>query len=63
VQDSLVVAVTVTEPVGPTPIPVAVKLIVTACFRVAGLGVLEVILMVLVALAAVVFCVLAVGAE
>ena len=30
-QDSLVLAVTVTEPVGPAPGPVVVKLMVTAC--------------------------------
>ena len=63
VQDSFVAAVTLTEPVGPAPVPAAVKLMVTACWRVEGLGVFEVIVMVLAAMAAVVLCVLAVGAE
>ena len=63
VQDSPVLAVTLTEPVGPAPVPAAVKLIVTACWRVEGLGVFEAIVMVLVALTAVVLCVLAEGDE
>ena len=63
VQDSLVLAVPLTEPVGPAPVPAAVNLIVTACLRVEGLGVFEVIVMVLGALTAVVLCVLAVGDE
>lgn len=56
-------AVTRTEPVGPAPVPAAVNLIVTACLRVEGLGVFEVIVTVLTALVAVVLCVVAVGAE
>ncbi len=56
-------AVTLTEPVGPAPVPAAEKLIATACWRVEGLGVFEVIVMVLAALTAVVLCVLGVGAE
>src|SRR5579871_199269 len=63
VQLSLVLAVTVTDPVGPTPVPVALKLNVTGCCRVDGLGELPVIEIVLVALVAVVFCVLGAGAE
>jgi len=63
VQDSFVLAVTLTEPVGPAPVPAAVKLIVTACWGVEGLGVFEVIVMLLAALTAVVLCVLGVGAE
>jgi len=50
VQDSRVLAVTVTEPVGPTPGPATVKLIVTACCRADGLGLFEVIVVVLAAL-------------
>ena len=52
VQDSRVLAVTVTEPVGPEPGPAAVTLIVTACCADEGLGVLEVMLTVLLALVA-----------
>jgi hypothetical protein len=52
VQDSLVLAVMVTEPVGPAPPPATVKLIVTDCCRVEGFGVFEVILVVLAALVA-----------
>jgi hypothetical protein len=54
VQDSLVLAVTVTEPVGPAPVPATVKPMVTACRRVEGLGVLEVIVTVLATLVALV---------
>lgn len=57
VQDSLVLAETVTEPVGPEPGPAAVTLIVTACCGDDGLGVLDVMLTVLLALVAFVFCV------
>jgi hypothetical protein len=55
VQDSLVLAETVTDPVGPAPGPAAVTLIVTVCCGNEGLGVLEVILTVLFAFAAFVF--------
>ena len=63
VQDSLVLAVTITEPVGPAPAPATLKPMVTACRRVEGLGVLEVIVTVLEVLSAVVLCVLAAGEE
>jgi hypothetical protein len=52
VQDSLVLAVTVTEPVGPAPVPGTMKPMVTACRRVEGLGVLEVIVVELATLVA-----------
>lgn len=54
VQVSLVLAETVTEPVGPAPGPAAVTLIVTACWGDDGLGVLEVMLTVLLAFVALV---------
>lgn len=56
-------AFTLTEPVGPAPTPAAVKLMLTACLSVEGLGVFEVIATVLVALTAAVLCVIGVGAE
>jgi hypothetical protein len=62
VQDSFVLAETVTEPVGPAPGPAAVTLMITACWGDEGLGVLEVILTLLLALIAFVFC-LALAAE
>jgi hypothetical protein len=62
-QDCPVLAFTVTEPVGPAPVPAAVKVMLTACLRVEGLGVFVVIVTVLAALAAAVLCVSAVGAE
>ena len=52
VHDCPVLAVTVTDPVGPAPAPDAEKLIVTACCRVDGFGVcavIEVLLPILVA--------------
>ena len=42
-QDSRVLAVTVTEPVGPLPGPVTVKLMVTGCCALEGFGLVEVI--------------------
>jgi hypothetical protein len=54
VQDSPVLAVTETEPVGPVPPPATLKPIVTDCWRVEGLGVLEVIVVLLADLTAVV---------
>ena len=54
VQDSLVLAVTVTEPLGPAPVPATVKPTVTACWRVEGLAVFEVIVVVLATLVALV---------
>ena len=62
-HDSLVLALTVTEPVGPAPVPAAEKLTVTACCRVEGFGVFELMVTVLVALAAVVVWVRGDGAE
>lgn len=56
-------ALTVTDPVGPAPAPVDEKLIFTACLCVDGLGVCDVIEVMLVALAAEVFCVFGVGDE
>jgi len=56
VQDSLLLAVTVTEPVGPAPGPEAEKLMVTACFNVEGLGEREVMETELLALVAEVVC-------
>jgi hypothetical protein len=56
VQDSFVLAVTVTEPVGPAPIPEAVKLIKTGCCNVDGLGEREVMETELAALVAEVVC-------
>ena len=53
-QDSPVLAVTVTAPVGPALPPATVKPMVTACWRVEGLGVLEVIVVMLAAFTAVV---------
>lgn len=61
VQDSPVLAVTVTDPVGPAPVPAAEKLTVTACWRLEGFGVCEAIVVVLVALTAAVRCVLGEG--
>jgi hypothetical protein len=58
-----VLAFTVTEPVGPAPVPVAANVMLIAWLRVEGLGVFEVIATVLAALAAVVLWVLAGGAE
>lgn len=52
VQDSLVLAVMVTEPVGPAAAPATVKLIVTDSCKVEGLGVFDVIVVVLAALVA-----------
>jgi hypothetical protein len=63
VQDSPVLAVTLTGPVGPAPIPAARKLIFTACCTVEELGIFEVIVMLLATLTAVVVCVVDVGAE
>ena len=57
VQDSFVLAATVTEPVGPAPGPAAVMLMITACWGDEGLGVLEVMRTLLLALIAFVFCV------
>lgn len=57
VQDCPVLAVTVTDPVGPAPAPDAEKLIVTTCWRVDGFGVCAVIEVVLAALLAEVCCV------
>jgi hypothetical protein len=57
-QDSPVLALAVTDPVGPTPAPATKKLIVTACAMTEGLGVFEEIVVVLAILVAEVFCVL-----
>lgn len=56
VQDSFVLAVTFTEPVGPAPAPEALKLTETGCCNVDGLGEKEVIEIELAALVAEVVC-------
>lgn len=56
-QDSPVLAVTVTNPVGPAPAPDAEKLIVTACWSVEGFGAYEVIEVVVASFTAAVFCI------
>ena len=61
-QVSLVLAVTVTEPVGPTPPPETEKLMVTACCKPEGFGVFDVMLVVLAAFVAAVVWLLGAGA-
>jgi hypothetical protein len=63
VQDSPVLALTLTEPVGPVPTPATEKLMTTAWLRFDGFGVFDTIAVVLVALVAVVLCVLGEGDE
>ena len=62
-HDSPVLALTVAEPVGPTPVPATENVTITACCSVEGFGVLELMVTVLVALAAVVLCVRGEGVE
>jgi hypothetical protein len=61
VQDSPVLAFTVTDPVGPAPVPLTEKLMATACWREEGLGESEVMAAVLPALDADVNCVIGEG--